>query len=64
MTKVKVAAVQMCSGVSVQKNVERMRALVTEAAAQGATYVQTPEMTGALQTRPRVADGLPEARGA
>ncbi len=49
MTKVKVAAVQMCSGVSVQKNVERMRALVTEAAAQGATYVQTPEMTGALQ---------------
>ncbi len=49
MTKVKVAAVQMCSGVSVEKNVERMRALVAEAAAQGATYVQTPEMTGALQ---------------
>ncbi|HWU61626.1 MAG TPA: carbon-nitrogen hydrolase family protein [Ensifer sp.] len=49
MTKVKVAAVQMCSGVTVEKNVEHMRALVAEAAAQGARYVQTPEMTGALQ---------------
>lgn len=49
MTKVKVAAVQMCSGVSVERNVKRMCALVAEAAAHGATYVQTPEMTGALQ---------------
>lgn len=49
MTKVKVAAIQMCSGVSIEKNVERMRELVAEAAARGATYVQTPEMTGALQ---------------
>ena len=45
----KAAAVQMCSGVDPRKNAETMVRLVREAAAQGATYVQTPEMTGALQ---------------
>jgi deaminated glutathione amidase len=49
MAKVTVAAVQMCSGVTPEKNVERMKTLVGEAAARGATYVQTPEMTGSLQ---------------
>jgi len=46
---VKIAAVQMCSGVSPEKNADRMDALVREAHAAGATYIQTPEMTGALQ---------------
>ncbi|SIQ64271.1 Predicted amidohydrolase [Rhizobium sp. RU35A] len=46
---VKVAAVQMCSGVDPQKNADAMEGLVRKAAAAGATYVQTPEMTGALQ---------------
>lgn len=45
----KVAAIQMCSGVDPQKNADDMERLVREAAAQGAIYVQTPEMTGALQ---------------
>ena len=45
----KAAAIQMCSGVDPRKNAETMVRLVREAAAQGATYVQTPEMTGALQ---------------
>jgi len=45
----KAAAIQMCSGVDPRKNAETMLRLVREAAAQGATYVQTPEMTGALQ---------------
>ena len=45
----KAAAIQMCSGVDPRKNAETMVQLVREAAAQGATYVQTPEMTGALQ---------------
>lgn len=49
MTKLKVAAVQMCSGTDIERNVERMRVLVAEAAGHGARYVQTPEMTGALQ---------------
>ncbi|MGV3550444.1 carbon-nitrogen hydrolase family protein [Rhizobium sp.] len=45
---VKVAAVQMCSGMSVERNVASMERLVREAHAAGAVYVQTPEMTGAL----------------
>ena len=45
----KAAAIQMCSGVDVARNGEAMARLVREAAAQGATYVQTPEMTGMLQ---------------
>jgi predicted amidohydrolase len=44
-----IAAVQMCSGTDPVRNVETMRRLVREAAAKGAVYVQTPEMTGALQ---------------
>jgi len=39
----------MCSGTDPVRNVETMRRLVREAAGKGAVYVQTPEMTGALQ---------------
>ncbi len=42
------AAVQMRSGTSVERNAKAMEELVREAAAQGAHYVQTPEMTGGL----------------
>ncbi|KPF42581.1 carbon-nitrogen hydrolase family protein [Rhizobium sp. AAP43] len=45
----KAAAVQMCSGVDPQRNAESMARLVKDAAARGAIYVQTPEMTGAVQ---------------
>jgi predicted amidohydrolase len=45
----KAAAIQMCSGVDPEKNAADMARLVREAAAQGAVYVQTPEMTGFLQ---------------
>ena len=45
---VKVAAVQMCSGMDPERNVASMEKLVREAHAVGAGYVQTPEMTGAL----------------
>jgi predicted amidohydrolase len=45
----KAAAVQMCSGVDPARNAVSMARLVREAAAQGATYIQTPEMTGMLQ---------------
>ncbi|MBD9558425.1 carbon-nitrogen hydrolase family protein [Ensifer sp. ENS03] len=45
----KAAAIQMCSGVDPRKNAETMVRLAREAAAHGATYIQTPEMTGALQ---------------
>ena len=46
---VTIAALQMCSGTDPVRNVETMRRLVREAAEKGAIYVQTPEMTGALQ---------------
>lgn len=45
----KAAAVQMCSGVDPARNAVSMARLVREGAAQGATYIQTPEMTGMLQ---------------
>jgi len=45
----KAAAIQMCSGVDPEKNAADMTKLVREAASQGAIYVQTPEMTGAVQ---------------
>lgn len=43
------AAVQMCSGTDPLVNADHMARLVRDAASQGATYIQTPEMTGALQ---------------
>lgn len=45
----KAAAIQMCSGIDPASNAETMARLVREAALQGATYIQTPEMTGAIQ---------------
>ena len=44
----KAAAVQMRSGESPERNAVDMERLVREAAGLGATYIQTPEMTGAL----------------
>ena len=44
----KAAAIQMRSGTSVERNTADLEKFVREAAEQGATYVQTPEMTGAL----------------
>lgn len=46
---IKVAAVQMRSGVDPARNADDMSRLVRDAAARGAVYVQTPEMTGMLQ---------------
>jgi len=45
----KAAAIQMCSGVDPEKNAADMARLVREAAGHGAIYIQTPEMTGAIQ---------------
>ena len=44
----KAAAIQMRSGTEPRRNVVDFEALVREAASRGATYVQTPEMTGAI----------------
>ncbi|MFC5387197.1 carbon-nitrogen hydrolase family protein [Aquamicrobium segne] len=54
----KVAAVQMRSGESPERNAADMEILVREAAAKGATYVQTPEMTGAMVREKQTRDAL------
>ena len=48
------ALLQMRSGTDIGRNVKTFSTMVREAAANGATYVQSPEMTGAL-VRDRVA---------
>ena len=48
MTSFVAAAVQMRSGISVAANVAAAEALIRQAAAEGATYVLTPEMTTVL----------------
>lgn len=48
MSVFKAAAVQMRSGKDPARNASDMERLVRQAAAAGAAYVQTPEMTGAL----------------
>jgi predicted amidohydrolase len=63
----KAAAIQMRSGKEPCRNVVDFEALVREAAAKGAAYVQTPEMTGAIirdkadrarAFRPETSDGI------
>jgi predicted amidohydrolase len=49
MAAVRVACVQMRSGRDPAVNLERCEALVREAAARGARYVQTPEMSNLLE---------------
>lgn len=48
MSRITAAVVQMRSGADVVRNIAAMESLVRDAAAKGAAYVQTPEMTGAL----------------
>ncbi len=45
------ACVQLQCGRSIDANLETVTALVREAAARGADYVQTPEQTGLLESR-------------
>ncbi|GAB5506057.1 MAG: carbon-nitrogen hydrolase family protein [Rhizobiaceae bacterium] len=48
MSALRVAALQMRSTTSIERNVVTFEEMVREAAAEGAHYVQSPEMTGAL----------------
>jgi deaminated glutathione amidase len=48
-SRFRAALVQMCSGRDVSKNVKDAVALVREAAAAGAHYIQTPEMTTLME---------------
>ncbi len=44
----RVGAVQMRSGLTPEDNIPVLESLVRDAASQGAIYIQTPEMTGAM----------------
>lgn len=60
----KAAAIQMCSGVDPKANAATMERLIRDAAGQGAVYVQTPEMTGAIQKdRDALRAGLKDEKG-
>lgn len=45
----KAALIQMCSGVDMARNISDAGAMIREAAAQGAQYVLTPEMTNIFE---------------
>ena len=53
-TTFRAALVQMRSGRSVERNVADALALIGEAAAQKADYVQTPENTALMESSRRV----------
>ena len=64
----KVACIQLCSGLSRARNVSETSALVREAAQAGAELIATPEMTNVVDRKPRrlfedlpFADDLEEA---
>ena len=48
MSMFKAAAIQMRSGTDPKRNAADLEKLVRDAASQGAIYIQTPEMTGAI----------------
>ena len=54
----KAAAIQMRSGTSPEHNAADMQRMVREAAQQGAIYVQTPEMTGAMVRDSKMRGGI------
>ncbi|WP_420960734.1 carbon-nitrogen hydrolase family protein [Brucella sp. IR073] len=58
MTTFRAAAIQMRSGTDPQANAVTLERLVGEAAGKGAQYVQTPEMTGALQRKREALDAI------
>lgn len=47
----KVACIQMRSGIDLDANVETYETMVREAASHGAVYIQSPEMTGIVQRK-------------
>lgn len=60
----RVACVQMRSGVERKSNLEDALALIAEAAEKGARFIATPEMTNAVDRKARrLLDGLPDEAG-
>jgi predicted amidohydrolase len=49
----KLAAIQLCSGVDIFENIARASDLIRAAAAKGASFIATPEMTNIIQRSPK-----------
>jgi len=49
----KLAAVQLCSGVDIAKNIDAASVFIRAAAAKGAEFIATPEMTNIIQRSPK-----------
>ena len=63
-TRFRAALVQMCSGRDVARNVSDAVLLIREAAALGANYIQTPEVTTLMELeRERLLAALQDERG-
>ena len=52
MSNLRVACIQMRSGVNIQANIDTACTMISEAATQGAQLVATPEMTNLIDIRP------------
>ena len=63
MSVFRAAAIQMRSGADPQRNAADLGDYVSEAAGKGAAYVQTPEMTGALQRDRKALAGVLKSEG-
>ena len=59
----RVALVQMCAGRDAAKNIAAAGELIRKAAAGGAQYVQTPEMTNIMELDRDAAAGGHQAGG-
>ena len=55
MASLKIACIQMCGSIDIDRNIETARQLITEAADQGAKFIATPEMTNIVDLRPGMA---------
>lgn len=62
--KIKLACVQMRSGIDRQQNILAATSLIEEAAGQGAHFIATPEMTNVVDRKPdRLFSNLPTIEG-
>jgi predicted amidohydrolase len=49
--RMKVACIQMCSGLTPENNIEAASALIRQAVAEGADFIATPEMTNVIESK-------------
>lgn len=53
MSSIRIACLQMRSGTNMDGNIKQLSELAREAGSKGASYIQSPEMTGLLEKNPK-----------